>query len=85
MLTSKLTTKGQVTIPKAIRVKLSVKPGDRLAFAVDEQGALRAVPVYDAGKPVYGFLSRLATKPPASTEDFDEGIAQRMIEKFGPK
>ena len=85
MLTAKLTAKGQITIPKEIRVKLAVKPGDRLAFEVNDQGALYAVPVYDAGKPLYGFLSRLATESPASVEDFDAGIARHMIDKFSPK
>ena len=85
MLTAKLTAKGQITIPKDIRIKLSVKPGDWLAFDVDEQGALRAVPVYDAKKSLYGFLSRLATEKPASAQDIDEGIARHMVDKFGPK
>jgi len=81
--TAKLTGKGQVTIPKEIRTRLSVKPGDRLAFDVDEQGTLHAVPVYDARKSVYGFLSRLATVTPLSTKDIDDGIARHIAEKFG--
>ena len=85
VLTAKLTAKGQITIPKEIRVKLSVRPGDRLAFDVDDQGTLRAVPVYDTKKSLYGFLSRLATKEPISSQDIDEGIARHMIEKFAPK
>ena len=85
LLTAKITAKGQITIPKEIRIQLSVKPGDRLAFDVDDQGTLHAVPFYDSGKPLYGFLSRLATRPSASVEDFDEGIARHMIDKFSQK
>ena len=84
-LTSKLTAKGQITIPKEIRIKLSVKPGDRLVFDVDDQGSLRAVPMYDTKKPVYGFLSRLATTEPVTVEEMDEGIARHMIEKSSRK
>ncbi|GJQ57467.1 MAG: AbrB/MazE/SpoVT family DNA-binding domain-containing protein [Candidatus Scalindua sp. AMX11] len=32
MLTAKLTSKGQITIPKKIRDKIGVSPGDKLQF-----------------------------------------------------
>jgi AbrB family looped-hinge helix DNA binding protein len=33
-----ITTKGQVTIPKAVRDRLGVKPGDQVTFALAEDG-----------------------------------------------
>ena len=36
--TAKVTSKGQVTIPKEIRRALRVKTGDRLVFVVDSRG-----------------------------------------------
>ena len=36
MITSKVTSKGQVTIPKAIREFLKVKPGDQLDFVIED-------------------------------------------------
>jgi AbrB family looped-hinge helix DNA binding protein len=33
-----ITTKGQVTIPKALRDYLGLKPGSRVAFEIDEAG-----------------------------------------------
>lgn len=33
-----LTSKGQVTIPKAIRDHLGLKPGHKVAFVADRQG-----------------------------------------------
>jgi antitoxin PrlF len=38
---STLTTKGQVTIPKPIRDRLGLRPGDSIDFAMDEQGTVR--------------------------------------------
>ena len=35
---SNLTSKGQVTIPKEIRDALGIKPGHRVAFALDGEG-----------------------------------------------
>lgn len=34
MITSKLTRKGQTTIPQAVRAALGVKPGDEIAYAI---------------------------------------------------
>ncbi|MDY7013077.1 MAG: type II toxin-antitoxin system PrlF family antitoxin, partial [Cyanobacteriota bacterium] len=33
-----LTSKGQTTIPKAIREKLNLRPGDRILFALETNG-----------------------------------------------
>jgi AbrB family looped-hinge helix DNA binding protein len=33
-----VTVKGQVTIPKPIRDRLGLRPGDRVAFDLDDQG-----------------------------------------------
>lgn len=35
MITSKLTTKSQTTIPQAVRVALRVREGDELAYQID--------------------------------------------------
>jgi antitoxin PrlF len=34
MITSKLTTKAQTTIPQAVRTALGVRPGDELAYEI---------------------------------------------------
>ncbi len=35
MITSKLTSKAQTTIPQAVRSALGVKPGDEIAYAIE--------------------------------------------------
>lgn len=37
-MTTTMTSKGQVTIPKAIREQLGLKPGDRVEFQSTEHG-----------------------------------------------
>jgi AbrB family looped-hinge helix DNA binding protein len=36
VLTSKVTTKGQATIPEELREKLSIKPGQRLVWEIED-------------------------------------------------
>ena len=82
---AKITSKGQVTIPKAIRRRMAVREGDRLAFEVDSDGALHAFPIRNAEKPLRGFLGQHATGEPIDSEGIDEGIRRRTVEKFARK
>ena len=40
MPSAAITTKSQITLPKEIRDKLGVKPGDRVAFREDAEGRI---------------------------------------------
>jgi AbrB family looped-hinge helix DNA binding protein len=44
MASSRITSKGQITVPKAIRETLGVEPGDRIAFRVQEDGRVVVEP-----------------------------------------
>lgn len=44
-LSAKISTKGQVTISRQIRLVLGVAAGDRIAFEQIENGEIRVVPV----------------------------------------
>lgn len=37
-VSARMTSKGQMTVPKAIRELLALRPGDELAFTTDENG-----------------------------------------------
>jgi antitoxin PrlF len=50
MITSKLTSKAQTTVPQAVRNALGVKPGDELVYAIE---AGRVI-VTNAPKPAPG-------------------------------
>ena len=62
---SKITSKGQVTIPKAVRERLGLRPGDEIEF-VEDQGGFRVQKRVPASpfKKYRGYLSHLAGRDP---------------------
>ena len=40
MIGSKLTSKGQITVPKVVRETLALSPGDRMSFVIHEDGTV---------------------------------------------
>ena len=83
METARITSKGQITLPKQVRVRLAVGPGDQLAFEFDESGLLQVAPVRSALPPLRGFLAREAAGKRLDCEKIDEAIGQRMRRKYG--
>ncbi len=77
MSEARLTSKGQITIPRDIRARLKLKLGDKLRFRVADTGQV----VLEAAKyhvsELYGLLHR-AGKKPVSVEEMDEAIRRRF-------
>jgi len=73
MATATLSTKGQVTIPAAVRGALGLQAGDRVDFVELEKGQFAIV----AATKSVGDLKGLLNKPtqPVSIEDMNEAIA----------
>lgn len=42
---AKLTSKGQLTLPKALRERLHLREGDRVEFVVHDDGRVEMIPV----------------------------------------
>ena len=40
MPASRITSKGQITVPKAVRETLALNPGDRIAFRIHDDGTV---------------------------------------------
>lgn len=78
MARAKLTSKGQVTIPKPIRDRLGLKPGSRLEFYIDEHGRAVMVPTIKLAELV-GILRR--PQEPMSIEEMNDAIAQAAAER----
>ena len=69
-----ITSKGQVTVPKAIRDRLHLRPGDKVDFLLDDDGELRVAPVKSSVTALKGMLPKPAT--PVTLEQMDEAIAR---------
>jgi antitoxin PrlF len=59
---SKISSKGQVTVPQEIRRRLGVRAGDRVEFAV-ERGQVVLKPVRGAEDPLAKYVGALGTFP----------------------
>ncbi|OFW43291.1 MAG: hypothetical protein A3J29_20530 [Acidobacteria bacterium RIFCSPLOWO2_12_FULL_67_14b] len=67
MPSSLITAKGQTTIPKAIRDRLGVEPGDRVDFVVQDDGTVTVEPAVHGVIPLKGLLA--AKRQPAVSVD----------------
>jgi antitoxin PrlF len=80
MLTSTITSKGQITIPKEIRAALNLHPGNRLDFVI-ENGRLYVQPADVDVRSLSGLLYKPGRKP-VSLEGMDAAIAQGARESM---
>ena len=77
MLESKVTSKGQTTIPKKVRDEMSIKPGDTLRYVVDGN-VLLVFPV----RPVSELFGSLKYDgPPKTLEEMEQGITEAVTER----
>ena len=69
---SAITVKGQATIPKAIRVHLHLKPGDRVKFFIHPDGTVVLLPKLPVSA-LRGILTR--PRRPVTLKRMHEAIA----------
>jgi antitoxin PrlF len=81
MNTVTLTSKGQLTIPRAMRDALGLAPGARLQASVDPQGRLVLVP--SRYEPEDLFRHRPNVSRVMSIEQMDEAIASAVSHPDG--
>ena len=70
MIESGITSKGQTTLPKAVREALSVQAGDRIRYVI-EGSEVRILPVRPIDR-LYGALQY--DGPPVTLEDMERAI-----------
>jgi antitoxin PrlF len=81
MATAKMTSKGQITIPKSVRDALGLKVGTTLTVVVDDGKAVlspRSVRAID--------LAGILGKPPRgagmAVSDMDKAVGDAVVERF---
>ena len=75
MSAATITSKGQITIPKAIRTLLDLHSGDKINFLLEESGVVRLVPVTQDISSLKGIVS--TPKQAVSIEDMNATIKSR--------
>lgn len=75
---SAITSKGQATIPKAIRDYLGLKPGDRVKFFVHPDGTVVLLPKLPASA-ARGIVK--ARGRPVTVDEMDKAIAAGAVER----
>ena len=73
MIESALTSKGQTTLPKAVREALGVSYGDRVRYIIMDNGEVRLLPVRRLSR-LFGTLAY--DGPPVTLGDMDRAIAE---------
>ena len=73
-----LTSKGQLTMPKEIRDKLNLQPGDKIRFVMLDDGTLYGIPLNRSLKDLKGILPK--PERALTIEEMDEAIAQAIID-----
>lgn len=75
MSTSTLTSKGQTTVPKAVRQHLGLKPGDKIRFLVEDDGRVVMLPATLHIRDLRGSLPK--PPKPVSVEQMNAAIRKR--------
>ncbi len=70
-----VTSKGQLTLPVALRRTLGIDPGDLVAFVIDEEKGARMRRVEETVMSVRGSIP---TPPGLVSDDFDDLIEEAM-------
>ena len=67
-----ITSKGQITLLKALRERLHLEPGDKVEFVVDDNNGVRMLPRTASVRRLNGMLPRPAH--PVSLADMADAI-----------
>ena len=81
MYQSKITKKGQTTIPKKIREEISLRPGDTVRFSIQD-GTIQIRPLISA-RSLYGILKYEG--PSNTSADIEATLNEALREKFATR
>lgn len=78
---AKVTSKGQITIPKKVRERLNIHPGDEVTFKENEQGDT----VIESDKKPIERLAGILHRPgqeKVTIEEMNEAIKQAAVDRY---
>lgn len=82
MVAATVTTKGQVTIPLAVRNALNLNPGSKIDFIETAGGEFKIVALNQNVQTLKGILKKKAK--PVAIEDMNEAIAEMAVKGMEP-
>jgi len=74
-----LSKRGQVTIPREIRERLNLKPGDKVEFAIQDDGSVQLFAKNRDVRELRGMLGPVRKR--LTIQQMDAGIRQRAVER----
>jgi antitoxin PrlF len=82
MPTSTVTSKGQITIPVAVRLDLHLKPGSKVGFVKIAEGVYQLIPETASIRDLKGIVQW--SGGPVTVEEMREAIAAEAVESARP-
>ena len=80
MAVSSVTSKGQITIPKRVRDRLRLRPGDKVDFRIEDDGSVRFYPISRKVADVFGAFANKA-KRAKSIEEMNRDVSRALAKK----
>lgn len=80
MTAATITSKGQITLPKALRDQLGLESGDRIDFVLAADGRYTLVPIKSSIKTLKGCISKPAK--PVSVEAMSDIVKRRAVREL---
>jgi len=81
MIVSKITSKGQVTIPKKVREYLNVGALNKIEFTLFENGKVIITREQNSAKALFGMLRHRKLSKPLSVEEMNDVINKRRLKR----
>ncbi len=78
--TAMVSDKGQVTLPKALRERLGIQPGSRLAFHITADGSLNVQVLAKGSDALFGLLAKPG-EPSRSLEEMEAAVTETVRER----
>jgi AbrB family looped-hinge helix DNA binding protein len=77
-----MTSKGQITVPAAVRRRAGLDKGVIVRFSVREDGVVELRPLSEDSRSLAGLLK--GAGPALTLEEMDDAIARAVIESCSP-